>query len=92
MASLLDLWYVSQTTKRVGSAELQRLRARLDASPAWSLLPVTEQVVDVTMSIPRDVLADPWDRLIVATAQLLALPLVSRDGAIAASGLVSVVW
>ncbi len=36
--------------------------------------------------------ADPADQLIVATARLAGLPLVSADQRIAASGVVEVVW
>jgi len=49
-------------------------------------------VADAWRGIPRAVLADPWDRLIVATAIALQVPLVSKDEAIQASGLVTVVW
>jgi PIN domain nuclease of toxin-antitoxin system len=35
---------------------------------------------------------DPFDALIVAAARVLALPLVTRDAAIRASGTVRVIW
>jgi hypothetical protein len=38
------------------------------------------------------VLPDPSDRLIVATARTLGLPLVSADARIVESGLVEIVW
>jgi PIN domain nuclease of toxin-antitoxin system len=37
-------------------------------------------------------LADPFDRMIVAAARAIELPLVTADTTIAASGLVDVVW
>ncbi len=49
-------------------------------------------VADAFTLIPRTVLTDPWDRFIVATAKALALPLVTRDGAIRESNLVETVW
>jgi PIN domain nuclease of toxin-antitoxin system len=35
---------------------------------------------------------DPFDALIVAAAQLLELPLITRDDDIVASGVVRVIW
>jgi PIN domain nuclease of toxin-antitoxin system len=49
-------------------------------------------IVDTTTAIPRDVLADPWDRFIVATAKTLGLSLVTKDSAIRDSGLVPSIW
>jgi PIN domain nuclease of toxin-antitoxin system len=92
LATLIDLWYVAQTTKKVTGADLTRLRNLLASSPAVVLAPIDLEVVDATTSIPRDVLADPWDRFIVATAQVLRLSLVTRDDAIHDSELVPTIW
>ena len=92
VASLVDLWYVTPTTKKVSDADLARLRNLLTSSPAFALQPIDLEVVHATTSIPRDVLTDPWDRFIVATAQVLDLALVTRDGAIRDSGLVPTIW
>ncbi len=92
VASLIDLWYVTQTTQGVTSAQLSGLRERLVSSEAVTLHPITVAISDATMTIPRTLLADPWDRLIVATSLALGIPLVTRDGAIQASGLVSTIW
>ncbi len=62
IASLIDLWYVIQTTKTVTDADLAELREKISASPELTLHPIDEDVADATTSIPRDVLADPWDR------------------------------
>jgi PIN domain nuclease of toxin-antitoxin system len=92
VASLIDLWYVTQTTKTVTDADLAELREKISASPEISLHPIDEDVADATTSIPRDMLADPWDRFIVATAKVLELPLVTRDRPIRDSGLVRTIW
>ncbi len=42
--------------------------------------------------INREVMRDPWDRFIVATAQVLNLALVTRDGLVQESGLVETIW
>ncbi len=92
VASLVDLWYVTQTTKTITDAELAELREKISASPELSLHPIDEDVADATTSIPRDVLSDPWDRFIVATAKTLGLSLVTKDSAIRDSGLVPSIW
>lgn len=59
---------------------------------AAGALTEAEAADDATTSIPRKVLGDPWDRFIVATAQTLGLPLVTRDSAIRDSGLLPTIW
>ena len=44
------------------------------------------------MSFPLVVLPDPWDRMIVATALNLGVPLVTKDRAITAAGVVETIW
>jgi PIN domain nuclease of toxin-antitoxin system len=92
VASLVDLWYVTQTTKGISDAELRNLREQINSSPELSLHPIDEDIVDATTAIPRDLLADPWDRFIVATAKVLGIALVTRDAAIRDSGLVPTIW
>jgi PIN domain nuclease of toxin-antitoxin system len=92
VASLIDLWYVTQTTKGVSDADLTHLREQITSSPELSLHPIDEDVVDATIAIPRTLLGDPWDRFIVATAKVLEVPLVTRDAAIRDSGLVQTIW
>jgi PIN domain nuclease of toxin-antitoxin system len=69
VATLIDLWYVTQTTKKLTEADLAELRDLLASSPALALRPIDVEVVDETTSIPRDALTDPWDRFIVGTAR-----------------------
>jgi PIN domain nuclease of toxin-antitoxin system len=92
VASLVDLWYVTQSTKGITEAELAELREKISASPELSLQPIDEDVADATTALPRDVLADPWDRFIVATAKVLGTALVTKDAAIRDSELVPTIW
>ncbi len=92
VATFIDLWYVSQTTEAVSAVQLATLKQRLVSSQAVTVEPVTVDVADATMDIPRTALADPWDRLIVATAIALQVPLVTRDSEIRSSGLVETIW
>lgn len=92
VATLIDLWYVSQTTQAVTATELAAIRTMLDASTAVAFEPMTVAIADATTSIPRDLLKDPWDRFIVATALTLGLPVVTRDESIRQSDLVATIW
>ena len=92
VATLVDLWYVTQTTRKVTAAHLTALRNALISSATFTLQPIDLAVVDATTSISRDLLTDPWDRFIVGTARALALPLVTRDEAIRKTRLAPTIW
>jgi PIN domain nuclease of toxin-antitoxin system len=89
---LLDLWYVTQSTKALTEADVSEVRATIVTSPAFVLQPVDLAIIDTTTAIPRDVLADPWDRFIVATTKVLGIALVTKDAAIRDSKLVPTIW
>lgn len=92
VATLVDLWYLTQSTAGVTADQLETLRERLVSSEKVTLEPVTLDAADAAMGFARAVRPDPWDRLIVGTALALQAPLVSRDRVIARSGLVSTIW
>ena len=93
IASVIDLWYVTQTT---GAVQPDQLAAIVDLlnDPESSLdpIPISVNTVAAFGSIPLPALRDPWDRLIMATAIELKVPLVSADTRIAGTGLVEVLW
>lgn len=92
VATLVDLWYVTQTTRTLTADDLERVRGTLTSSPKVDLHPIDVVVADACTAIPRDLLADPWDRFIVATAKALALPLVTRDRSVGKANLVDTIW
>lgn len=92
VATFIDLWYVTQTTQAVTSPDLARLRAVIEGSKGVDVHALDLAVADAYIAIPRSVLSDPWDRFIVATAQVLSVPLVTRDGAIRDAALVETIW
>jgi PIN domain nuclease of toxin-antitoxin system len=92
VATLVDLWYVTQTTQKVTSDNLAVLRDTIGSSSGFVLQPVDLAIVDATATIPRHLLTDPWDRFIVGTAKALALPLVTRDNAIREAAVVPTIW
>lgn len=92
VATIVDLWYVTQTTEGVTPYDLTRLRDVLTESASVDLHPIDVSVADATTEISRELLADPWDRFIVATAAALEVPLVTRDRAIINAALVQTIW
>ena len=92
VATLIDLWYVTQTTRRVTEDDLSRLRAALETLPKVIFHPVDVAVADACTAVPCSLLTDPWDRLIVATAKELKVPLVTCDRQITAAKVVETIW
>lgn len=92
-ALLVDLWYVTQTTQAFGTQDLDGVREVVsDESTAIDLAPIDLNVFDQWRQLDRKLLADPWDRFMVATALAEGVPLVTRDEAISKSGYVETVW
>jgi PIN domain nuclease of toxin-antitoxin system len=93
VATLIDAWYVTQTTKAISEDQLAELRTLVTNRDSNVVLEsIDDEVAKKFEQIPRAVLPDPWDRLIVATAVVLDAPLVTRDRRIEKSGLVRTIW
>lgn len=82
-------------------AQRERLRIRMSAEewvarseelPFLRFVPVDARVALRTVSLGPALHSDPADRMIVATALLQGLPLVTKDERIRKSGLVTVIW
>ncbi len=61
---------------------------RAVAPPLVVIAPITPEVAAEVAALPDSFLRDPGDRLIVATARVLGLPLLTLDARIRESGLV----
>ncbi|MDA8393222.1 MAG: PIN domain-containing protein [Actinomycetota bacterium] len=92
IVTLVELWYVTQTTGGVSQEELDAISEQVSSSLTMGFAPVDEAVAGKFTTIDRDLLRDPWDRFIVATALAFALPLVTADRRIQKSGLVEAIW
>jgi PIN domain nuclease of toxin-antitoxin system len=57
-----------------------------------AVLPLTREIAIVTSHFPHDLLPDPMDRIIAATARAEGIPLVTADQRIQACGLVKTIW
>ena len=87
------MWETS-VLARVGRVDLQRpfttFFTDLFSNPAFQPVDLTpDQVYLADGARPND---DPFDALVCAAARRLELPLITRDAAIHASGLVRVLW
>ena len=93
VASVLDIWYVTQTRQVLSTEQLAEIVELLnDPAQGLEAVPITMPVAAAFQEIPLVSLRDPWDRLITATAKALDVPLVTRDDKIRNSELVETIW
>ena len=90
MAVLIEVTFLA----RVGRVDLRRTPqaffTELFLSPAYQPFELSPEQVFAADAWRFN--RDPWDALIVAAAQVLGLPLITRDSAIVASKTVKVLW
>jgi PIN domain nuclease of toxin-antitoxin system len=90
--ALIELVYLTERGRAAPEA-LTELLARIDSPTIDYVLAGLDQETARAMHVvPRSAVPDMPDRIIVATALQLGLPLITRDGAIHRSGVVPVVW
>ncbi|MFQ6009136.1 MAG: type II toxin-antitoxin system VapC family toxin [Candidatus Zixiibacteriota bacterium] len=65
--------------------------AMVSSSANYRIEPLCLPIIELTRRISRDIIKDPWDRLIAATAIHLKLPLITRDKTLRKVG-ISTVW
>lgn len=73
------------------SLPLQDWLSRATAPPLVQRVPITPAIAAEVAALPDTFHRDPGDRLIVATARTLSLPLLTLDGRIRSSGLVRII-
>ena len=87
--SLIEIVLLAEGGKRIG-AGLNELFHELDTNPALRIMPFTTDVA-LEMAALGEVLRDPADRVIVATARVHRLRLLTADQRIIESNLVPVI-
>lgn len=71
VATLIDVWCVSQSTGAVSPPEVEKIVRLLNLRRSGSrAVGITAGIAVESNRIGKSVLPDPWDRLIVATASL----------------------
>jgi len=89
--SVIETIYLAER-QRVPAAALQRLRSALaDSDSGLRIAAVDAAVADAVEKVSRSAVPDMPDRIIVATAMELGLPLVTRDRRIQMAG-VRTIW
>jgi PIN domain nuclease of toxin-antitoxin system len=92
--TLLDLWYATQKRERPITPEQLSILddALVDPAVNVHVLPVTAVDARAAWAPSREELRDPFDRLILATARVRGLTLVTADLQLRRLGLVETVW
>jgi len=76
--------------KRIVS-DIDTFFAMVSSSENYKVEPLCLPIIENSRKIPREMVADPWDRLIAATSMHLRLPLITRDENLKEIGL-EVIW
>jgi PIN domain nuclease of toxin-antitoxin system len=95
LVSAISCWEVAMLVQRgrlALSLDVERWLALLASHPAVLLLPLEPAVAVAATRLPEPFHADPADRLLVAQARALAIPLLSADSRIRSSGHVRSLW
>ena len=82
--SLVELVYAVERAKSAFTVEdRQAVLGSFQAEDSpFEVVPVTGEIANRVASVPRTANADPGDRIIVATAEVLGLSIVSADSKI----------
>jgi PIN domain nuclease of toxin-antitoxin system len=89
--SIVEIVYLVEKGKLPPLAWERLLDACSGSTPALVTVPLDLAVAQAVRRIPRDMVADPADRIIAATALQLGIPLVTRDRRIQSAG-VATIW
>ncbi len=68
------------------------LWSTLGDDASYLIADLSRETADALRRVPRSAIPDMPDRIIVATALQLGLPLLSRDAAITRAGVVQTIW
>ena len=84
-----ELLYLIEKKKVV--ADFGSFLTMISSSKNYSIEPLCLPIIERSRRIPRERVADPWDRLIAATSMHLSFPLITRDESLKEIGL-EVIW
>lgn len=75
-----ELVYLFEKKRMTG--DFDRFLGLVSSSQNYRIEPLCLPIIQKSRQISRESVADPWDRLIVATSLHLNLPLIARDKAL----------
>ena len=87
--SFLEIALLAEERRRI-TAGLNDLFHQLDTNPAFRIISLTSEIAKEVMALGSS-LRDPADRVIVATARVYRLPLLTSDQRIVESNLAPVI-
>jgi PIN domain nuclease of toxin-antitoxin system len=92
--SLVELVYaVEKTTNPLTEDDREAILDEIAAENSpFEVVPMTAEIANRVATVPRTSNADPADRIIVATAEVLGVPVVSSDRHLPAMTKNTVVW
>ncbi len=88
---LVEIIYLQEKGRISADMKAQLDTALTTENSGLVLASLTAGVADALATIPRNIVPDMPDRIIVATAKHLGLPLISKDNKITSSG-ISIIW
>jgi len=95
IVSAISAWEIAMLVERerlVLSMDVGSWLAEVSAIEAVRFAPVDPEIVVKSVDLPGEFHKDPADRMIVATARKLAVPLVTKDEKIRAYAHVKTIW
>jgi PIN domain nuclease of toxin-antitoxin system len=84
-----ELLYLVEKKKIV--ADFDSFLVVMSSSKNYKIEPLCLPIIEKSKRIPREKVADPWDRLIAATSMHLNFPLITRDETLKEIG-IKVIW
>ena len=93
--SSISVWELSmlvRTERIILSIPLQKWIRAVEDLPFVKFVPVDNDIAELSVNLPGKYHKDPADRIIIATAQLLNMPVVTRDGEMRKYPHVRTVW
>ena len=84
-----ELIYLIEKKRIAG--DFESFVAAISLSENYRIEPLCLSIIEKSIGIPREKVADPWDRLIAATSLHLNFPLITRDESLKEIG-VAVIW
>jgi PIN domain nuclease of toxin-antitoxin system len=89
--SLAEVVYLVEKARLPASAYADLQKALRDPDHVLQEAPVTSEIIDAMLDVPRVDIPDMPDRIVAATAVYFGVPAISRDGRIRATRL-KTVW
>lgn len=95
IVSSISVWEISQLVERgklTFSMDVAAWLSAVNEVEAVRFVPVDNEIATSSVKLPGDFHKDPADRMIVATARMLAAPLITKDQKIRAYPHVKTIW